>query len=175
MYFKLQYRIKMLAATMILSLYCPPMWAAGENFVVLPENQSTISVLRDSERYLDIEFTGWGPNWSWMGWRGEVQEKDNATRLVGTSRVSSSGAEINLVAEIRQTGPRQLKLNVNLRTSNDTDLTYIVASITMADRQFKRGRVIATLADGSSKEVKLPLDKRGLGDCAASVCLGRYR
>ena len=171
MYFKLQYRIKMLAATMILSLYCPPMWAAGENFVVLPENQSTISVLRNSERYLDIEFTGWGPNWSWMGWRGEVQEKDNATRLVGTSRVSSSGAEINLVAEIRQTGPRQLKLNVNLRTSNDTDLTYIVASITMADRQFKRGRVIATLADGSSKEVKLPLDKRGLGDALHQFAL----
>ena len=171
MYFKLQYHIKMLAASTIFSLCCLQTWAAGENFVVLPENQSTISVFRDGEPYLDIEFMGWGPNWSWMGLRGEVQEKDDVTRLVSTSRVSSSSAEISLVAEIRQTGPRQLKLNVHLRTSKDTDLTYIVASIAMANRRFKNGKVVATLPDGSSKEARLPLDKRGVGDALHQFAL----
>ena len=111
---------------------------AEDGFTVLPENPTTVSVLRDGESYLDIGFVGWGPNWGWMGFRGEMEEHDDATRLVCTSKVEQTGADIRLTAEVRKSGPRQLKLDLDLRTSKDTDLTTIVVSITMADSCFAR-------------------------------------
>ena len=154
--------IMLLALPLVCSLALPI--AAQDSFTVLPENASTITVLRGGQPYLDVEFVGWGPKWSWMGFRGEVQEQGDATHLVCQSRVEQTGADIRLTADVQQTGPQQLKLDIELSASKDTDLTYIVASITLADEPFNRGKVMTELAGGSSREIKLPLDKKGVGD-----------
>ncbi|MEE8451962.1 MAG: hypothetical protein V3R99_08605, partial [Thermoguttaceae bacterium] len=138
-------------------------WAEG-NLVVLPENHSTLVVLRDGQPYLELNFVGWGPNWAWMGFRGEVQEKGDATTLVGRANAGSSGAEITLTVDVEQTGPRQLSLQTDLRTSKDTELTFIVAELGMSAERFAGGKVVAIGADGSTKETELPLDKQGVGD-----------
>ena len=62
-----------------------------------------MSISRDGESYLDIEFVGWGPQWSWMGWDGRVEESGNAARLVNRAK-RPRDAEISLAATVRQTG-----------------------------------------------------------------------
>ncbi len=157
-------------AAVIAWMGVPCTWAGGD-FTALPENPTTITVLRGGEPYLDIEFVAWGPNWAWMGIRGEVQQKDDATRLVCKANSRQSGAEIDLTADVRQTGPRQLKLDIDLRASKDTPLTYIVASITMADGRFHGGKVTASLPNGSVNEIALPLEKKGVGDALRRFAL----
>ena len=137
----------------------------------MPENTTTLTILRGGEPYLDIEFVGWGPNWSWMGFQGDIQERGDATQLVSTARVGSSGADIKLSADLQKTGPRQVRMQIDLRTNQDTPLTYIVASLSMADRRFSQGTIRANLSDGSTREVGLPLDKKGLGDAVRQFTL----
>ena len=137
----------------------------------LPENTTTLTIRRGGEPYLDIEFVGWGPNWSWMGFQGDIQERGDATQLISTARVGSSGADIKLSADVQKTGPRQVRMQIDLRTNQDTPLTYIVASLSMADRRFSQGTIRANLSDGSTREVGLPLDKKGLGDAVRQFTL----
>ena len=168
-------RLHLIAGTMwtvsALCLCCQGECAEEGEFLVLPENTTTLTILRGGEPYLDIEFVGWGPNWSWMGFQGDIQERGDATQLISTARVGSSGADIKLSADLEKTGPRQVRMQIDLRTNQDTPLTHIVASLSMADRRFSQGTIRANLSDGSTREVGLPLDKKGLGDAVRQFTL----
>ena len=111
--------------------------ASGGRFVVLPESHTNVSISRAGESYLDVEFVGWGPHWAWMGWDGRVEENGQAARLVSKAQGTEADAEISLVTTVRQTGPRQIRLQIDLSTTRDTQLTYIVASLAMAERQLR--------------------------------------
>ena len=151
--------------------FLPPSGAVGGDFVVLPESNTTLAILRNGEPYVDVEFVGWGRNWSWMGFSGEVQERGDSTRMVSRANIGNPRAEIELLADVKQTGPRQLSLAIELRTSQDTELTFVVASVAMADKAFAEGKVTAVQAGATTKETLLPLDKKGVGQAVKQFTL----
>jgi hypothetical protein len=55
---------RIILMAMTLGLSCRLAHAAAEEFVVLPESNTTLTILRGGEPYFDIEFVGWGANWA---------------------------------------------------------------------------------------------------------------
>ncbi len=147
----------------------PAFPAAEEGFIAFPENGNTLTVLRRGEPYLDIQFMGWGPNWAWMGFGGNVREEGDEGILESSAK--GAGTDLKLTARVRKTGPRQLRVDADLRTSKDTRLTYVVAAVTPAEAAFSKGMAVATGEDGASREIALPLEKKGLGDRVRSFAL----
>jgi hypothetical protein len=143
------------------SLTSPIAFAVESQFLVLPEGPTNVSISRSGEPYLDLEFVGWGPQWAWMGWDGELKESGNAAQLI--NRAKAADAVLSLTATVRQTHPRRLQIQIDLSTTKDTPLTYIVASLALADRAFAKSTVQAVQADGTKQDRQLPLDKSGLG------------
>ena len=153
------YRIPL--AIVLVILTSPFATAAEPPFLVLPEGPANVSISRSGEPYLDLEFVGWGPQWAWMGWEGQLEESGNAAKLI--NRAKAANAEISLAATVRQTHPRRLQIQIDLSTTRDTPLTYIVASLALAEHPFAKSTVQAVQADGTKQDRQLPLDKSGLG------------
>ena len=138
--------------------------AAEGDITAFPENGKTFTFLQEDGLYMEVGFTGWGPDWSWMGWRSNVGAEGDTTVATNTSSVKSSGADIELGVEVRKTAPRQLTFDMSLSSSKDTDLTYIVSSLQLPEKAFGKGKVLVTSADGEEKTVEMPLARKGLGD-----------
>ncbi len=154
--------------TLALALLTSPFASAAESrFLVLPEGPTNVSISRDGEPYLDLEFVGWGPQWSWMGWDGRLEESGNAARLVNRAKATAVDAEISLATTVHQASPRRLHLQIDLSTTRDTPLTYIVASLALAEYPFAKSSVRAEQTDGTQQVRQLPLDKSGLGERVA--------
>ncbi|MBN2476423.1 MAG: hypothetical protein JXB62_17550 [Pirellulales bacterium] len=139
-----------------------PCRAESENILVLPESNHAITFLRDGVPYLDLALGGWGPNWSWLGLPGRLREMDDRTEMACTASISSTKAELTLHAVVSPTGAKRVRMEMDLKTSKDTDLTMIINGLSVG-RRFSKGKVLVTLADGSSRTIMLPLDKQGLG------------
>ena len=60
--------------------------------------------------------------------------------------------------------PRSLQLDIEVGATKDVELTGILAALDLAGRGFAQGKVIATGADGTAREISLPLARKGLGD-----------
>ena len=144
---------------------------AGESITAFPESHQTLTFIRGGETYLELAFGGWGPKWAWLGIKGQVKEADGKTVATNTTTVRSSGATLTLRAEAARSGPRQLTLDIDLRTSKDTDLTYFITGLTVDGKRFGRGKVLVTLADGTKKTVAMPLARKGLGEAVQSFSL----
>lgn len=136
--------------------------SAAEPFTAFPENHSTLTVLQDGEPYLEIALMGWEPGWKYMGVRGEIVEEGEATLLKNSAK-TANGGELSIDLQASQTGPRQLTVQCDVRTSKDTELLYFIAAVGMSGDAFRDGKVIADSGD-EKKELTFPLDKKGLGD-----------
>ena len=158
---------RLLFTLVFASLSGPSASAAESRFLVLPEGPANVSISRAGESYVDIEFVGWGPQWTWMGWDGRIEESGDVAKLVNRAKAPAADAEISLVTTLRQASPRQLRLQIDLSTTRDTPLTYIVASLALAERPFAKSSVQAERADGTHQGYQLPLGKSGLGDRVA--------
>ncbi len=161
----------MVASALVFAFSSISLYAAVDEYIVLPESNTTLTVLHNGETYCDVELVGWGPNWSWMGLPGSLQEQADSTRMVSRGKVAASNAEIDVTVSVRKTGPRQMTLDFEFRSSRDTTLTYIVAAVSMAGSAFRDGQVMASLADGSSRTTQLPLDRKGIGENVAGFDL----
>ena len=51
---------------------------------------ANVSISRSGEPYLDLEFVGWGPQWAWMGWDGELKESGNAAQLINRAKAAEA-------------------------------------------------------------------------------------
>lgn len=140
-----------------------PQVPPGGEFTAFPEDGTGLAVFRGGEPFLDLRFMGWGPGWAWMGFQGEAQERGEESLLSAAAR-APSGAEVRLAGRVRKDGARKLVLEVEVSASKDTDLTYVVAALEPDKGRFAGGKVIATLSDGSSREVAFPLEKKGIGE-----------
>jgi len=140
-------------------------WARGtaaERFVVFPESGHTFAFLRNGGGYLELNFGGWGPGWSWLGMRSKVSEAGGRTRSVSTTKVDT-GADLTLTADVEKTGPRQVRFDVELTSSKDTDLTAFIAGLSPQSKRFENGKVLVTMSDGKKKTVTMPVRRKGLG------------
>ena len=147
--------------------FCLPVGnRAMAQFVALPENGSTIGVLEDDETYLEFGFLGWGPNWQWLGFRGEIAQRQTESRLTSRATVGASGAEVSFDVVAKQDGPRRMTMDVKLQTDRDTDLTYMIASVEIPQKVFADGKLLVAGASGDVKTMELPL---GLGEVGEDV------
>jgi hypothetical protein len=54
-------------------------------------------------------------------------------------------------------------MDIDLRTDQDTDLTYVIVSITIPDRVFSGGKVLVVEETGKKATVEMPLGRKGVG------------
>ena len=144
---------------------------AGDGITAFPESHKTFTFIEGGSTYLELNFGGWGPKWSWLGIGGNVIEAGGKTVATNTTTVKSSGAKVTLVATVAKAGPRQLTLDIDLSTSKDTDLTGIIAGITADVGRFGKGKLTATLADGKTKTVSMPVGRNVLGKSVKQLAM----
>ncbi|MHB8900972.1 MAG: alpha-amylase family protein [Thermoguttaceae bacterium] len=151
------------------SLVACPTGSAAERLTAFPENHSTLTVLLEGQSYFDLALMGWEPNWKFMGLRGQMVEEGDGT-LLASSAKTANGAEISVDMRVQKTGPRQLSIAAEVRTSRDTELLYLVAALTPAGEPFEKGRVAAD-PPAPEKELSLPLGKQGFGNTVRTIKL----
>jgi hypothetical protein len=143
--------------------YAATGWTAELDLVALPESPNTIGILDGDETYLEIGFIGWGPNWQYLGFNGQVREQEDGSRLTSSATVRPSGAKIGLDVSVRQSGPQQLQLAIDLATDKATDLTSLIASLEIPRQPFAGGSMEITQADGQRRTLTLPLGRQNVG------------
>ncbi len=140
---------------------------AAEGVTAFPEDHATLVVLSNGEPYFEIALMGWEPGWKYMGVGGEIVEEGETTRLANRSRTAGD-AEIAVNARVRKGGPRQLVVDTEVKSSQDTELLYFIAALSLDDDAFRDGRAVADLG-GEKREVSLPLGRNGIGDGVTGV------
>ncbi|MFW6118791.1 MAG: beta-galactosidase [Planctomycetota bacterium] len=153
----------MLLTALFTSTLCRPAIAQEADFTAFPQGPGLLTIARGEEPYAELSFGGWGPNWSWLGFKGRIQKEDSTTVLVNSTQVSDSQAQVELRAEVARTDPRQLSLDLTLTSDKDTELTYIMAGLRLKAAALSDGRFLVTRADGSTSTVEMPLARKGLG------------
>ncbi len=160
---------RLLAILLLIGI--PVRGLAEPSITALPMNAQTTIFLLDHQEYLDLTFAGWGPGWAWQGFRGEVRAEDGVSLANARTRIASSGARVEIASRTEQTGPRQIRFQVQVTSDRDTDLTLLMAGVQLSERAFAQGRVEATLEDGSRTSVSLPLGRQGLGEAVRRFTL----
>ncbi len=155
----------MAPTTMAVALACLATTAPGaEGVLALPvDSQGTVFLL-DREPYLELRFAGWGPNWAWQSFRGEVEADGNAGRAVSRTTIAASGAEVQIATRTVPTGPRQLAVEVEITSDRDTELTLLMAGVQPVASAFRDGKMVAAHADGRSTTVELPPGRGNVGE-----------
>lgn len=141
----------------------------GTAIIAFPESESRLSLLADGQAWIDLQFVAWGPNWGWMGLDGKATEDSGAAVMNVGGKVNQGGAKLSLSARTAKTGPRQLKMDLELKSDKDTEVTLVVAELRLDGPGFGKGRIGATMADQSKKVTDLPLERKGIGDAVRSL------
>ncbi len=156
--------VRLIVMTALLAgMLCPPVMGQEKGFTVFPQGPKLLAITRGGVPYADLSFGGWGPNWSWLGFRGSLREEAGKTIAVNSARVSHSQAQVELRVESARAGPRRLSLDLTLTSDRDTELTYIMAGLSPKAAALSDGRFLVTRADGSTGTVEMPLARKGLG------------
>ena len=147
----------------IASSVCGQVLALEKEMVALPEGNNAIGILEDNETYLQLSFIGWGPKWQYLGFRGQTTEADRESRLNSSAKVRASGATVTYDVVVRKTAARRLRMDIDVRTDRDTELTYLIASLDIPPKAFVRGKALVPQDDGEARAVSLPLGRKGVG------------
>ena len=70
--------------------------AADGGITAFPESHKTFTFIEDGQTYMELNFGGWGPKWSWLGISGNVSEAGGKTVANNTTTVKSSGAKLKI-------------------------------------------------------------------------------
>jgi hypothetical protein len=162
--------VRFLVLTVVL-LGCGRACLAGDGITGFPESQKTFTFIEDGQTYMELNFGGWGPKWSWLGLKGNVVVVDGKTVATNTADIKSSGAKVTLIATAAKSGARQVTINVYVATSKDTELTALIAGVSAGAGRFDKGKLTATLAGGKTKTVSLPVSRGELGESITQLVL----
>lgn len=144
--------------------------AASKSWSVFPQNGTTLTALHDGADFLTLRFGGWGPGWSWLSWRGDLSSKDGQSLMSASANVNT-GARLDLAAQVCRTDPTQVAVTIQLKTSQDTALTSVIAGLTAGQGAFKGGKVRSVSADGRILTRAFPLQRKGLGEKVRQLML----
>jgi hypothetical protein len=137
--------------------------SAAEKALVFPaDSQNTVCML-DGQEYLELGFAGWGPDWAWQSFQGEMNAENAIGLAVSNTTIAASGAKVQIATRTAQTGPRQLTMQTRITTDRDTDLTMLIAGLNLEERSFGQGQAVVTDVDGTSVAASLPPGRRELG------------
>jgi hypothetical protein len=137
--------------------------AAGGGITAFPESHKTFTFIENGNTYLELNFGGWGPKWSWLGINGSLAEANGTTTALNTAVVKSSGAKLTLAAKVAKSGPRQLTFDIRVSTDKSTDLTFLIAGVSTGAEQFGKGKLTAVAAGGKTKTIGVPVGRGDLG------------
>ncbi len=137
---------------------------AGKDLKAIPLNSQTTIFMQDGRDYMELGVIGWGPGWAWQSFRGAVEADGDASLAVSNTTISASGADVRVSMRTEKTGLRQLTINFEVTSDRDTDLTYLVAGLTLPGRRFGDGEVRVMHADESTSTVNMPLQRQGIGN-----------
>ena len=142
-------------------------WAA----VLSPQNSLEFGFVKDDAAVARLGFVGWGPKWAWVG--TGAQEKATGDRLVATAPfvVNKAGGEvIDIKFQAWKSSPRQVSFRYDLAAAKDVPVTMVVATLGL-DKQFARGKLVQTHADGKESTVNLPFGRTAEGSAVAKAVL----
>ena len=142
-------------------------WAA----VLSPQNSLEFSFVKDDAAVARLGFVGWGPKWAWVG--TGAQEKATGDRLVATAPfvVNKAGGEvIDIKFQAWKSSPRQVSFRYDLAAAKDVPVTMVVATLGL-DKQFARGKLVQTHADGKESTVNLPFGRAAEGSAIVKAVL----
>ena len=142
-------------------------WAA----VLSPQNSLEFGFVKDDAAVARLGFVGWGPKWAWVG--TGAQEKATGDRLVATAPfvVNKAGGEvIDIKFQAWKSSPRQVSFRYDLAAAKDVPVTMVVATLGL-DKQFARGKLVQTHADGKESTVNLPFGRAAEGSAVAKAVL----
>ncbi len=145
--------------------------AEPARFTVFPAKPDSLLILKNGNVYLKVGLSGWGPKWSWMGFRGKVTGNAAGSVIENSAVVRQTRARINIKTRISKPSARQLVMDFTARTDKDTALTYIVVTINFSKSAFAGTRGRAVMADGKSALVALPLGRNGMGKQVETVTI----
>ena len=133
--------------------------AAGQwTVLTAPDNSFNIWVLQGDQSVMSISPGGWGPGWSWKPGLSS-REKASGGLLQMTSQFvvdKEKGQVIDVACQAQKTGENEVTFKYALNAAVDVPLTMLMDSITMAG-PFNKGQIVVTLADGTTKTIKLPV------------------
>jgi hypothetical protein len=130
--------------------------------VVAPAGNTQIAILDGSGVVAELNFAGWGPGWSYLGWKGGPVANGQHAEYTLEGKLTT-GANLTLKAGVYLEDSRTLVVDTELSTSTDTPLTLVTLAVTPAPDRFRGGRLIFDKVDGTRGELPLPLDKQGPG------------
>lgn len=137
--------------------------------MTLPINPASVGVIKDGTTYLDFTLSGFGPNWAYIGFRGELSASGD--KLSAENRGKSDGADILVEMSAEPVDSDTFELGYETSSSEPVPLTMITAGLNFDPVAFSGGLVRVRTADGETREVPLPLDKSGLGDAVETCTL----
>ena len=137
--------------------------SASAGLLAFPQSHTTVALLRDGDSYLGIDFLGWGPRWQSLAFQGTSTTTEGVTHMGGMARMKGSGAEVTIAADVAAVKPRQLRLAIDVSSSLDIPLTYIVAALDIPAAVFSNRTIAVRHANGTTNNVDLPLARQGLG------------
>jgi len=104
-------------------------------------------ILADENFFLNISIAGWGPNWSWMGWKSEAQHIDGKLKLNCKSK--DLKAEL-IFSEING----RILLEAKMTAGKNMEITSIILGIDFPG--IEDGNWKTTSKEGEILEGKMP-------------------
>ncbi len=137
---------------------------AENRITAFPLNPQTTIFMHGGREYLELSLAGWGPGWAWQSFRGSVETDGDASLAVNNTTISASGANVRVAARTEKTGPQRLTVDFEVTADRDTDLTYLIGSLSLPRAVFGESEVRVTHADESTSTARIPLARTGIGD-----------
>lgn len=112
---------------------------APEGFLFVPQRANALSLLETDAPYLNFNFIGWGPNWSWTSFEETSKSPDGAVRTA-KARLST-GATLTLEWRVTGGGSSGVQLDLSVSSDRDTAVTAVVLSVEPDGSAFQGGSV----------------------------------
>lgn len=127
--------------------------AAADDFVGVHAGDTRFAVLRGGRLHMNLAIGGWGPKWSWQGWRGETKPAADGLVIDG----STPGLKAAAVYRAVDGG---LSVETSLRAERDMDVTLVMLGCSFPD--IGAGEWRAVNSAGASRRGRLPFARGDL-------------
>ncbi len=147
-------------------LVCVPALAASTpaggqwTALTMPDNSFAVWILRDDQPVMRTSVDGWGPRWSWVpGPRSTDKAAGGVLQIAAPFTIDKDqGQVINVSCRAQQSGDRSVAWRYELSADRDVPLIMLMVGFTMGGAG-ERGRIVATLSDGSERPITLPVPR----------------
>ncbi|TWT83678.1 hypothetical protein CA13_51450 [Planctomycetes bacterium CA13] len=136
-----------------------------------PIESTSFSFLSGDENLMQLQFIGWGPDWSWASVNGALSANGNQTRFVNSMLVDQPRAIVRVEGQVEKIGPQSLRIQTTISTKKNTPLTLIGLELTPGDVIYGGSQALLTFDDDTTSYVEMPFGNKAFGRTVRSVML----